>query len=74
VPRYVTEGENGLLAESGDAGGFAAASVRLLDDPVLAREMAERGRRRVRERHSWRRSAETLLGLYQRLLRAPTPA
>src|SRR4051794_2757719 len=74
VPRYVTEGENGLLADSGDAAGFASAIVRLLDDPALVRAMGERGRQRVLERHSWRRSAETLLDLYQRLLRAPTPA
>lgn len=74
VPRYVTEEENGLLADSGDAPGFAAAVVRLLEDPALARAMGERGRRRVVERHSWRRSAEKLLDLYQRLLRTPTPA
>jgi phosphatidylinositol alpha-1,6-mannosyltransferase len=74
VPRYVTEEENGLLADSGDAPGFAAAIVRLLENPTLARAMGERGRRRVVERHSWRRSAEKLLDLYQRLLCAPTPA
>jgi glycosyltransferase involved in cell wall biosynthesis len=71
VPRYVTHGENGLLAESGDADGFAEAILHLLDDSDLAREMGLAGRQRVVERHSWRASAEKLLDLYQQLLRTP---
>jgi glycosyltransferase involved in cell wall biosynthesis len=70
VPRYVTEGENGLLAESGDVDGFARAMLELLDRPDRAREMGQAGQRRVLERHSWRRSAEKLLALYERLLGA----
>jgi glycosyltransferase involved in cell wall biosynthesis len=71
VPRYVTDGENGLLADSSDVAGFATAIVRLLDEPALAREMGLAGRERVVERHSWRKSAEKLLDLYQRLMRTP---
>ena len=74
VPRYVTDGENGLLAESGDADGFAQAMLRLLDESALARQMGLAGRRRVVERHSWRKSAERLLALYERLLAAPVTA
>jgi len=70
VPRYVTDGENGLLAEPGDADGFAEAILRLLDQPEQARRMGLAGRRRVVERHSWRKSAERLLALYERLLAA----
>ena len=71
VPRYVTDGENGLLAASGDDVGFADAILRLLDDPALARRMGLAGRQRVTERHSWRKSAEKLMELYGRLLRSP---
>jgi len=74
VPRYVTDCENGLLAESGDADGFAEAILRLLDEPELARRMGLAGRRRVVERHSWRKSAERLLALYERLLATPVTA
>ena len=74
VPRYVTEGENGLLADGGDAQGFARAILDLLADPARAREMGLAGRRRVLERHSWRKSAEKLVGLYERLLAAPAPS
>ena len=71
VPRYVTEGENGLLAEGGDAEGFARAILELLDQPVRAREMGLAGRQRILERHSWRKSAEKLVALYERLLATP---
>lgn len=71
VPRYVTEGENGLLAGGGDADGFARAILELLDHPDRARAMGLAGRRRILERHSWRKSAEKLVALYDRLLAAP---
>jgi glycosyltransferase involved in cell wall biosynthesis len=71
VPRYVTEGENGLMADGGDADGFARAILELLDRPDRAREMGLAGRRRVLKRHSWRKSAEKLVALYDRLLAAP---
>jgi glycosyltransferase involved in cell wall biosynthesis len=74
VPRYVTEGENGLLADGGDADGFAGAILELLDQPERAREMGLAGRRRILERHSWRKSAEKLVALYDRLLASGTRA
>jgi glycosyltransferase involved in cell wall biosynthesis len=74
VPRYVTGGENGLLSDGGDVHGFAGAIRALLDQPERARAMGLAGRRRVLERHSWRKSAEKLLALYERLLAAGAPA
>ena len=70
VPRYVTEGENGLLADTNDADGFARAIIELLSAPERAREMGRAGRTRILERHSWRKSAEKLVALYERLLAA----
>ena len=74
VPRYVTHGENGLLVEPDDVRGFAAATLRLLENPELRRRMGRAGRRRVVERHSWRRSAEKLLSLYESLVREQAAA
>jgi glycosyltransferase involved in cell wall biosynthesis len=74
VPRYVTEGKNGLLADGGDAEGFAQRILELLDRPQRAREMGLAGRNRILERHSWRKSAEKLVALYDRLLAAPVRA
>jgi len=70
VPRYVHDGENGLLVDPDDVVGFARAIVRLLDRPDLRRDMGQAGRRRVLDRHSWRKSAEKLLTLYESLLAA----
>lgn len=71
VPRYVVDGENGLLTEGGDVDGFARAILQVLAAPTLGKEMGRAGRRKVLERHSWRRSAEKLLALYQSLLAEP---
>jgi glycosyltransferase involved in cell wall biosynthesis len=71
VPRYVTEGENGLLADGGDGSGFARAILELLGNPERSRAMGLAGRQRILERHSWRKSAEKLVALYDRLLAAP---
>jgi glycosyltransferase involved in cell wall biosynthesis len=68
VPRYVTDGENGLLADTGDAPGFARAILDLIAQPERAASMGRAGRLRVLERHSWRKSAEKLVALYDRLL------
>jgi glycosyltransferase involved in cell wall biosynthesis len=68
VPRYVTEGENGLLTETGDVAGFARAILGLIAQPERAAAMGRAGRQRVLEHHSWRKSAEKLLALYDRLL------
>jgi glycosyltransferase involved in cell wall biosynthesis len=58
-----------LLAVPGrNAESFAAAVLRLLDDPELARCLGERALRAVAENHSWGRTAELVEGVYMRLL------
>ncbi|MFN8522548.1 MAG: glycosyltransferase family 4 protein [Chloroflexota bacterium] len=72
VARYVDEGETGYLVDSGDHAAFANRILALLDDPVARERMGANGRRRVETRHSWRKSCEKLLSLYESLLgRAP---
>lgn len=67
VPDYgplrdcVSDGEEGFIFRPGDAADLARCLARLLDDAALYRRMAERARRRVLERHNWRRNAETIL-------------
>jgi len=46
-------GEHLLIADAADA--FAAATVRLLDDPALAARLCEAGRCLVRRAYDWRR-------------------
>ncbi len=63
---------SGLEAEPGrhllvgdDAEAFAAAVIRALDTPALARAIGLEARRLVEERYSWERSVATLESIYQ---------
>src|SRR5262249_41898524 len=50
TPELVEHGVTGLLVPPRDADALAAAILRLLDEPSLARRFGEAGRRRVVER------------------------
>jgi glycosyltransferase involved in cell wall biosynthesis len=63
----VTDGVSGLLTPPGDAGAMAAALLRLLDDPALARKMGEAGRERAGEFDA-RKMVEDIAALYEALL------
>jgi glycosyltransferase involved in cell wall biosynthesis len=67
VPRYVVDGQNGLLVEPGDPAALAAALARLLSDADLRRKLVAGGRKTVRNNRSWSASAARLLELYRRL-------
>ena len=47
VPELITDGENGLLAESNDVTGLAKQVLRLVENPSFALEMGKRGRAKV---------------------------
>lgn len=64
----VVDGETGILVPPGDAGGFAAAILRLLRDPPAARAMGEAGRRRVIEQFTTERMVGEVEALYTALL------
>jgi glycosyltransferase involved in cell wall biosynthesis len=49
----VIDGETGFLVKAGDVEALAEAMLRLLRDPVRAREMGEAGLRLARERFLW---------------------
>jgi glycosyltransferase involved in cell wall biosynthesis len=57
--------EHCLLADDPD--GFAAAVLRLLDDPVLGRRLGAAGRELVRERYDWAAIVPWLEALYEEL-------
>lgn len=64
----VVEGETGHLVPSGDDESMAARIIELLRDPPRAREMGERGRRRVAENFSCEAQLRRTEELYGRLL------
>jgi glycosyltransferase involved in cell wall biosynthesis len=64
IRETVVDGETGLLVPTRDPQALAAAIRRLLEDPELARRLADEARRRVRECFSERRMVEETLRLY----------
>jgi glycosyltransferase involved in cell wall biosynthesis len=68
----VRSGEHLLLADDPDA--FAAAVVRVLADPGLARSLGAAGRALAVREYSWTRSGAALEELYDRLARPAEPA
>jgi phosphatidylinositol alpha-1,6-mannosyltransferase len=69
VPDVVLDGVTGLLAEPEDVDGLAAACLRLLCEPELARQMGLANRQRA-ETLTWERCAGEQLQAYQQVLEA----
>ena len=63
----IQDGINGLLAPQGDPAAVAQRILRLLDDPVAARGMGERGRTLALAR-DWSRVVDEYLTLYEQAL------
>jgi polysaccharide biosynthesis protein PslH len=62
----VTDGEDILLADAPEA--FAAAAVRVLTDPALARRLASGGRSLMERLYSWEIVGARLRAMYRELL------
>ena len=74
VSDVVRDGSSGLLTAPGDSHAFAAALVRLADDPELRRRLGEYGRRFVVPRYSVPRLLDDVDLLYRSLLEQRAPA
>jgi len=61
-------GEHSLLAD--DPADFAAAVLRLIDDPALGRQLGANGRALVREHYDWSVIVPRLEAIYQDLMSA----
>lgn len=64
----VRHGENGLLVPVRDPGALATALRRLIEAPVLRRQMGMRGRAIVEQEFSTEKVAAETLAVYQKLL------
>ena len=67
VPDVIDEGQDGLLVPFGDVEALAAAIESLLADPERRREMGQRGRAKVEDRHTWERIYRDLVQIYAEL-------
>lgn len=68
TPYVVEHGQTGLLCKPGDLDQLGENLLALLSNPVLRRDMGERGRRRVEECFSAQRQAEEIERVYRRVL------
>lgn len=64
----VIDGESGLVVPMQDPAALAAAIERLLDDPELARRLAQQGRQRVHQLFTWEAVTDRVEAAYRRLL------
>ncbi|MBM3319133.1 MAG: glycosyltransferase family 4 protein [Candidatus Eisenbacteria bacterium] len=62
----------GLVVPNGDVEAFAAAVLRVLEDPALARRLGDAAAARAAE-HSWAAKAEETEAIYRRLLERSRP-
>jgi glycosyltransferase involved in cell wall biosynthesis len=63
-------GDAALLFDPHDGTSLAAAVRRILEDPVLAADLVERGRERARA-FTWERAARAVLAVYDHVLEQP---
>lgn len=64
----IVDGETGHLVSAGDDEKMAEAIIQLLREPRAAREMGERGKRRVIEQFSTQRQVDDTVAMYGELL------
>jgi glycosyltransferase involved in cell wall biosynthesis len=67
---HIEHERTGLCVPDGDIDAMAAAILRLLDDPALARRLGSAARK-VAGHLSWEAAAAALEGIYERLLPGP---
>lgn len=72
TPEVVVNAETGFLVPPRAAKEIFHAIRHLLDDPVMARCMGERGKEHVTKHHSWSRNAQEHAALYWRVLASST--
>jgi polysaccharide biosynthesis protein PslH len=66
----VTPGKELLVADSADE--FAQSALKLIEDPILQKNVGQAGLDYVRQHHTWKESARKMVEIYQSL-HAPMP-
>lgn len=69
IPELIDDGVDGLLFEPGDADELASHMRTLIENPALSEEMGRNGRNKVDERFAMDKYMDSLLGIYERVLK-----
>ncbi len=68
VPEIVKDGHTGILVPMGDPEAMATAICKILTEPLLAAQMGNCGRERVKQHFTIQETAEKIVAVYGRLL------
>ncbi len=68
IPEFLVDNENGFLIDPGDSTQLTQRVLTLLQDPKLAKEMGNRGRKLIEEKFAWHLITSQVIDLYHKLL------
>ena len=68
IPEIIDDGRDGLLVEPADPRALAVAVMRILGDPVLARELRNNGPRKIASRFTVQRTVRSVESMLQMLV------
>jgi glycosyltransferase involved in cell wall biosynthesis len=68
IPEFLVDNENGFVINPGDSTQLTQKVLTLLQNPKLAKEMGDCGRKRIEEKFDWRIITGQVIDLYYKLL------
>jgi glycosyltransferase involved in cell wall biosynthesis len=68
VPQIVLDGKTGILVKPRDVDGLVDALKKVIDIPLLAKEMGRRGRKRMEEEYSWEIICKRIENVYENVI------
>jgi glycosyltransferase involved in cell wall biosynthesis len=68
IPEFLVDNENGFVIDPGDSTQLTQRVLTLLQNPKLAKEMGDRGRKLIEEKFDWRLITGQVIDLYHKLL------
>ena len=68
VPQIVLDGKTGILIKPKDVDGLVSALKKLIDNPLLAKEMGRLGRKRMEKGYSWEIICKKIENKYQEVI------
>jgi len=68
IPEFLIDNKNGFIIEPRNPVQLTQKLLTLLQDPKLAKEMGENGRKLIEENFDWRLITSQVIDLYHKLL------
>ncbi len=68
IPEFLVDNENGFVIDPRDSTQLTQRVLTLLQDPKLAKDMGNRGRKLIEEKFAWRLITSQVIDLYHKLL------